>query len=173
MFCQYCGLRAVEIGESHWRCENHHETWLNPKPVVVVLQPILRNGCGRGLVAVRRAINPGIGNLVLPGGFVVSGETVQKAAARELGEETSIYVDPSSLEIFTFCNTPDKKTVLLFLLAPELAETDLPDFQQNSEASERKIIGPRDRLNWSLHHAAAAAWFSNELEGHSPLKPAT
>ena len=45
------------------------------------------------LLMVRRAIQPGIGLWSFPGGYVDQGEVVEKAAAREVLEETGLQVD--------------------------------------------------------------------------------
>jgi 8-oxo-dGTP diphosphatase len=44
----------------------------------------------RGVLMVRRKFPPFKGELVLPGGFVEIGETVEDAARRELKEETGV-----------------------------------------------------------------------------------
>ncbi len=44
------------------------------------------------IVLVRRAIEPGYGNLVFPGGYVDRGEEVQAAAVREAREETGLEI---------------------------------------------------------------------------------
>src|ERR687892_2376686 len=45
-----------------------------------------------GIVLVRRAIEPGYGKWVFPGGYVDRGEEVQRAAVREAREETGLDV---------------------------------------------------------------------------------
>ena len=49
------------------------------------------------VLMVRRAIQPGIGLWSLPGGYVDRGEVVEKAAAREVLEETGLQVDITGL----------------------------------------------------------------------------
>ncbi len=49
------------------------------------------------VLMVRRAIQPGIGLWSLPGGYVDRGEVVEKAAAREVLEETGLEVDITGL----------------------------------------------------------------------------
>src|SRR5882757_7355996 len=61
----------------------------NPLPVAVALLPVHDAGA-TGLVVIRRAIRPSIGQLALPGGFVDFGESWQQAVVRELAEETAI-----------------------------------------------------------------------------------
>src|SRR5262249_5363224 len=70
-------------------------SYLNPLPVAVVLLPV-----GNGLLCVRRAIEPGKGQLALPGGFIDINETWQQAAARELFEETHVRIAPEELRVF-------------------------------------------------------------------------
>ena len=61
-----------------------HQEWYNPKPVAVAVQPL----CGGGVILVRRGIEPGYGQLALPGGYLNYGENIWDAATRELMEET-------------------------------------------------------------------------------------
>ena len=51
----------------------------------------------RRIVLVRRAIEPGYGKWVFPGGYVDRGEEVQRAAVREAREETGLDVRIDSL----------------------------------------------------------------------------
>lgn len=60
-------------------------TYLNPKVAACAI-PLL----GRRILLVRRAIEPGWGKWVFPGGYVDLGETLQEAALREVWEETGV-----------------------------------------------------------------------------------
>jgi ADP-ribose pyrophosphatase YjhB (NUDIX family) len=62
--------------------------YLDPK---VAVGTIITNA-GSEIVLVRRAIEPGYGKWVFPGGFVDRGEEVQVAAVREAREETGLEI---------------------------------------------------------------------------------
>ena len=62
--------------------------YMDPK---VAVGTIIRAGDGR-LVLVRRAIEPGYGLWVFPGGYVDRGEQVHEAALREAREESGLVV---------------------------------------------------------------------------------
>jgi ADP-ribose pyrophosphatase YjhB (NUDIX family) len=61
--------------------------YIDPKLAVIALVPYRE-----GLVMVRRAIEPGYGLWVVPGGFVDVGEKVEEAVVRETLEETNLTV---------------------------------------------------------------------------------
>jgi ADP-ribose pyrophosphatase YjhB (NUDIX family) len=88
-FCPRCGgafeRRLLKAGEPERlvcaRCG--FVFYLDPK---VAVGTILRTGT-EGLVLVRRAIEPGYGKWVFPGGYVDRGEALTAAAIREAREE--------------------------------------------------------------------------------------
>ena len=61
--------------------------YLDPKLSVIAIIPL-----NDGVVMVRRAIEPGYGLWVVPGGFVDAGEKVEDAVVRETLEEASLNV---------------------------------------------------------------------------------
>jgi ADP-ribose pyrophosphatase YjhB (NUDIX family) len=93
-FCPLCGgqfeSRLLKAGEPErlvcTRCG--FVFYLDPK---VAVGTIIRDDAG-DLVLVRRAIEPGYGKWVFPGGFVDRGEEVQVAAIREAREETGLEI---------------------------------------------------------------------------------
>ncbi len=97
-FCAHCGGR-LEI-----RSPKPAE---RPRPactacgVVVYLDPKLAVGTiiphQDGIVLLKRAINPGYGKWVFPGGFVDRGESLEDAAARETWEEVGLRVETERL----------------------------------------------------------------------------
>lgn len=69
-----------------------------PRPMLTVDLIALRWRKGTLEVAlIKRASDPFMGQLALPGGFVDQGESPRSAAVRELEEETQLQVIPSSL----------------------------------------------------------------------------
>ena len=67
--------------------------YLDPK---LAVGTVITDEQGR-IVLVRRAIEPGYGKWVFPGGYVDRGEEVQRAAVREAREETGLDVRIDSL----------------------------------------------------------------------------
>ena len=63
-------------------------------PKVAAASIIEREG---KVLMVRRAIQPGYGLWSIPGGYVDRGEVVERAAAREVLEETGLKVEPGNL----------------------------------------------------------------------------
>jgi ADP-ribose pyrophosphatase YjhB (NUDIX family) len=66
--------------------------YLDPKVAVGTI--IWHEG---GIVLLKRAINPGYGKWVFPGGFVDRGEPLQDAAVREAWEEVGLTVETTGL----------------------------------------------------------------------------
>jgi ADP-ribose pyrophosphatase YjhB (NUDIX family) len=93
-FCPACGrplvprrVKAAEPERPHCAaCGFVH--YLDPK---VAVGTIIDVGDGNVLL-VRRAIEPGYGKWVFPGGYVDRGEVVERAAMREAREETGLDV---------------------------------------------------------------------------------
>lgn len=71
-------------------------TYDNPATVVVTMVEV-----NQGLLMVRRGLKDGYGQLALPGGYQVKGETWQGAAVREVFEETGLELDRSLINLLT------------------------------------------------------------------------
>jgi len=79
--------------------------YLDPKLSVIAVIPM-----DGGVVMVRRAIDPGYGLWVVPGGFVDMGEVVEAAVVRETREETFLTVRP--LRLLNIYSYPDRPTII-------------------------------------------------------------
>ena len=156
-FCSFCGTRFPDDIGSPLTCTDcGNTTWCNPAPVAVVLLPI-----DDGVLTVRRGINPGKGQLALPGGFIDCGETWQEAAVREVVEETAVIIAPEQLSVLNVRSATDD-TVIIFARGPHLREADLPPFVPSRESAERIIARQPLELAFAFHTELLRAFF----EGH-------
>jgi ADP-ribose pyrophosphatase YjhB (NUDIX family) len=160
-FCSYCGTRFHT--EQPWprTCSNCQQiSYLNPLPVAVTLLPV-----DGGLLCVRRSIEPAVGQLSLPGGFMDLGETWQEAAARELWEEAGVHIDPNELELFRVLSSRTQPFLLIFGIARPRPATSLPPFAPNDEASERVVVPGPIELAFPLHTQAMREFFAQRSGG--------
>lgn len=121
-------------------------SFVNPLPVAVLVVPV-----DSGVLVIRRGIEPGIGQLALPGGFIDLGETWEHAAARELREETGIVVDAERIDHLRTTSALDGRLVLVFGRAPQMFERDLPEFEPTPETTERSIVCSPIELAFPTH----------------------
>ncbi len=97
-FCTRCGggLSLSDVPRDQrqrLRCSDcQHIHYLDPKVAAGVVCAM-----DGGVVLVRRAIEPGRGKWVVPGGFMEHDETVEEAAVRETLEETGLEVELDGL----------------------------------------------------------------------------
>jgi ADP-ribose pyrophosphatase YjhB (NUDIX family) len=103
-FCPLCGSslepRLLKAGEPErlvcTRCG--FVFYLDPK---IAVGTIIQNG--DGVVLVRRAIEPGFGKWVFPGGYVDRGEEIRSAAIREAREECGLDIELQELvDIYSY-----------------------------------------------------------------------
>jgi ADP-ribose pyrophosphatase YjhB (NUDIX family) len=153
-YCSFCGT-AFNLEIYPKKCETcSNTTYINPLPIAVALVPI-----GKGLLAVRRNIEPKKGMIALAGGFIELGESWQAAAVREVWEETGIKLDIETVSLFDTLSAPDG-TVLVFGLFSPKNLMELPNFQSNSETQEICIIDENtEELAFPLHTQVMKKYF--------------
>ncbi len=162
-FCSFCGVRFPEgMGWPRTCLACGNTTYRNPLPVAVVLVPVVDGG----LLLIRRAIEPQVGKLALPGGFVNHGETWQEAAAREVREETGISVAAESIRELGVRSAPDG-TILLFGLSAAVERSAVAAFRLTAETSECLVVdAPVPDMAFPLHAEAVAAYFKRYTDRH-------
>ncbi|MBI4433176.1 NUDIX domain-containing protein [Candidatus Uhrbacteria bacterium] len=160
--CSYCGTTfPIDLA---WprrcaRCEN--TSFRNPIPVAVVLLPY-----DHGIIAIRRSIPPGQGELALPGGFLEVPDDWCVGGARELEQETGIRMDPHTIDPHPYAveSTPDGTRLLIFGLAEPLVGA-LPPFTPSEETSERVILRAPTKLAFPIHTRILARYFAERTGG--------
>jgi 8-oxo-dGTP diphosphatase len=111
--------------------------YIDPKLSVIAIIPM-----DKGVVMVRRAIDPGYGLWVVPGGFVDLGEVVEDAVVRETWEETLLTVRP--LKLLNIYSYPNHRTVI----AAYLTEYVAGDLTAGDETLEARVFGLKE-IPWS------------------------
>ena len=132
--------------------------YLDPK---VAVGTIIQSQSGR-IVLVRRAIEPGYGKWVFPGGYVDRGEALTSAAMREAREEcgldvrldalVNIYADAGRAPgIVVYAATATGGTLCVDDESLEVLEWDIETIPWNDLAFRSTHEGLRDYLNGSRH----------------------
>jgi ADP-ribose pyrophosphatase YjhB (NUDIX family) len=107
--------------------------FLNPK----VAAGTLFQWDGR-IVLLKRAIEPGYGKWVFPGGFVDRGETVVEAAVRETREEASVLVEVRELvDVFSYSGSP----IVVVVYAADVVSGEP---RAADESLELRAFGPEE-----------------------------
>ena len=166
--CSYCGTRYADDLTWPRTCAGCGEiTWSNPLPVAVVLLPTTFDDGRRGLVVVRRAIDPYVGEIALPGGFIETGESWKEAAVRELREETGLLAEPDEVALFDVQSSYKGYSLLIFGMLPPRRAEELPASAPTEEAFEWLVLTEPPVLCYPPHtHAMAASFAGQPADPH-------
>lgn len=157
-YCSNCGEEMPPAENWPRQCSSCSRThFKNPIPVSVVLIPT-----DRGILTVRRAVGPGVGELALPGGFVDLGETWQEAGVREVFEEIGIEIHADSL-VLMGAESTDEGILLLFSRAADIAHPE--EFSLDPlEVSEVVTVTEARELAFPTHTRYLAEYFRSILD---------
>lgn len=157
----HCSTCGAPYGTATWprTCTACRATaYRNPLPVAVALLPV-EDADGTGLVVITRTIEPALGGVALPGGFIDFGEDWREAVVRELREETGITAEASEVALADALSSPAGHLLLFGLLPPRRA-ADLPPPTPTDETTGWHLLHTPGPLAFPLHTRAAAAWFA-------------
>lgn len=172
-YCSNCGvlMPPPDPDGAHPHCPECNTThWQNPKPVVILLQPVQMHGSfdgsGMGLLIQKRAIEPGKGGWAMPSGFVEEGESFLEAAAREFNEECGCpsAVTPATMAILgDHPNTAGTQSLVFIQNNMRLMHEDLADLKVTPEVDAWDIRGLRagHDLCFSQHEKVANHWLKH------------
>jgi mutator protein MutT len=110
--------------------------YLDPKLAAIAIIP-----WENGLVLARRAIEPGYGLWVAPGGFVDVGETVEEAVVREVQEE--VFLQVRIRRLLNIYSYPGRTTVIAAYVADVISGQP----GGGDETLEARIFRP-DEIPW-------------------------
>ncbi|MEU2834503.1 NUDIX domain-containing protein [Streptomyces lavendulae] len=130
----------------------------NPLPVAIALLPV-EDASGTGLVVITRTIEPALGGVALPGGFVDFGEDWREAVVRELREETGIEAPADEVALADVLSSPAGH-LLVFGLLPTRPASALPPSAATDETTGWHVLRTPAELAFPLHTRAASAWFA-------------
>lgn len=132
-FCPSCGglldVRSLKAGDpDRLVCRAcGFVFYLDPK---VAVGTIIDDGEGR-VVLVRRAIEPGYGKWVFPGGYVDRGEHVIAAAVREAREESGLHIAVHGLvDVYSYAG----RTPIILVYAATRVSGELQVDEEGLEA---------------------------------------
>jgi len=120
-----------------------------------------------GIFVQRRGIEPGIGLWGLPGGYMMAGESWQRAAARETREEIMVEVrwNLSDIAEHSFGSSYLGHTLVVFGRVMPQASIEVHPFTPHREVLERRLISWRDwtyfrnQIAFPLHELAIDKYF--------------
>ncbi|MCB5165224.1 NUDIX domain-containing protein [Streptomyces bambusae] len=141
----------------------------NPLPVAVALLPV-EDDAGTGLAVITRTIQPALGGIALPGGFIDHGEDWRDAVVRELREETGIDAPAAEVVLADALSSPAGH-LLLFGLLPARPAAALPPSVPTDETTGWHVLHAPAELAFPLHTEAAARWFAGHYPAPAPATP--
>ncbi len=141
-------------------------SYFNPTPVVVAIVPVRAINPASavleiGLLTVERGIEPQIGHIALPGGYL-EYEDWRTGLLRELFEETSLKIDePSSVTLQGAHSIDENRKLVLFGSVPPVDYSSLSDFVPNRECPRFEIIFEARELAFTTHTEMARNFFDS------------
>lgn len=167
-FCKFCGVEHNSRANPQ-TCANGHQTFRNPTPVAVILQPVvddtIRLMPRYGILIGERGIEPQKGTFGLPGGFVDPEDAdYEDAALRELREETGINLTREVADPSLFYSMSDGRCILVFVISDHVLplSTLQSRFVANHECPAIDVAWEPMELSFQSHTDALRRWFEED-----------
>jgi NAD+ diphosphatase len=164
-FCTQCGQPVTKETTSLLVCQSGHKSWINP-PVGAAVY-VLKDDC---ILFGVRSIEPHIGKLSMPGGFIELNETAEAAAVREVKEELGIDVTIRTYLSSYATMYGDRPMVDLVYIADFTGQAIVPgDDMNGGEPVWRRLndLPSLDELAWDWNQESQADllkwWHSQNL----------
>lgn len=158
-YCSSCGTRYPEPAGWPRTCAACDAVaYRNPLPVAIALLPVT-DAEGTGLVVITRTIEPALGGIALPGGFIDHAEDWRDAVVRELREETWIEAAAEDVQLADALSSPGGH-ILVFGLLPTRAADELPPSAPTDETTGHHLLRAPTELAFPLHTEAVRRWFA-------------
>ena len=166
-FCPVCGGRLETKLVKHGDPARPvcaacgHIIYLDPK---VAVGTIIKNS-DRRIALVRRAIDPGYGKWVFPGGYVDRGEELLVAAVREAREEANLEIRVDGLvNLYSYAG----RTPIIIVYAATLVGGELRADDESLDAAWYETSSPPwDELAFRSTHEALRDYLEGVLHPHA------
>lgn len=160
LFCSECGS-PYDVLEWPRTCKYcGFVQWQSPVPVAAIIQPISDNN-RTGVLILRRAIEPQLGEWSLPGGFMENnGESAEQGAMRELYEETNIKLKILPKIISSTASATGR--LIIMCESEEVLQLNELDIKLCAENSDYRIAWEFEELAFPIHSKAMKEWFDRQ-----------
>lgn len=132
----------------------------NPTPVATAVIPVSTDE-GIRLLSIVRNIEPGRGEVGLPGGYVDKLETFEQAAARETLEETGLHLHPEHFSLMLSRVTPQNNTLVFCNYNQIVKASDIDMSFSNSETQKIVLSDSTQKFCFPSHQEVVKKVWEN------------